>query len=98
MKYEENARKIEKIIAKAWMDEGFKQRLLSDPAASLKEEGVEIPPGVEVRIVEDTDSVQHLVLPMKPSSKELSDEQLVAVAGGYCPGYCGTTEGPRTKG
>jgi hypothetical protein len=44
MKYEENARKIEKIIAAAWIDEGFKQRLLSDPAASLKEQGVEIPP------------------------------------------------------
>jgi hypothetical protein len=94
MKYEENARKIEKIIATAWIDEGFKQRLLSDPAASLKEEGVEIPPGVEVRIVEDTETVQHLVLPMKPSSKELSDEQLVGVAGGYCGGY----EPPHTKG
>jgi hypothetical protein len=94
MKYEENARKIEKIIAKAWMDEGFKQRLLSDPAASLKEEGVEIPRGVEVRIVEDTDTVQHLVLPMKPSSKELSDEQLVGVVGAYSNNY----EPPHTKG
>jgi hypothetical protein len=75
------------------MDEGFKRRLLSDPAASLKEKGVEIPLGVEVRIVEDTDTVQHLVLPIKPSSKELSDEQLVGVAGGYCGG-----EWPRTKG
>ena len=91
MKYEENKRKIEKIIATAWMDEGFKQRLLSDPAASLKEEGVEMPPGVEVRIVEDTETVQHLVLPMKPSSQELSDEELVGVAGGFC-------EEPRTKG
>lgn len=29
-----------KIVAKAWTDEAFKQRLLSDPAAVLKEEGV----------------------------------------------------------
>jgi hypothetical protein len=41
--------------------------------------------------VEDTDTVQHLVLPMKPSSQELSDEELVGVAGGFC-------EEPRTKG
>jgi hypothetical protein len=45
MKPEEHARKVTKIIAKAWMDEGFKARLLSDPMATLKEEGVEIPPG-----------------------------------------------------
>jgi hypothetical protein len=93
MKYEENARKIEKIIATAWIDEGFKQRLLSDPAANLKEQGVEIPPGVEVRIVEDTETVQHLVLPMKPSSQELSDQQLVGVAGGFCEERCATTKG-----
>ena len=82
MKPQEHARKVTKTIAKAWMDERFKARLLSDPAARLKEEGVEIPPGVEVRIAVDTDKVRHLVLPMKPSGEELSDEQLAEVAAG----------------
>ncbi len=59
MKDEEQVRNIHKVIAKAWTDDGFKVRLLSDPATLLKEEGVEIPPGVEVRIVEDTVNVQH---------------------------------------
>jgi hypothetical protein len=81
MNMQEQARKVEKIIAKAWMDEGFKQRLLSDPTATLKEQGVELAPGVEVRIVEDTVNVQHLVLPAKPIG-ELSEEVLSQVAGG----------------
>jgi hypothetical protein len=82
MKPEEHARKVAKIIAKAWTDERFKARLLTDPSTTLKEEGVEIPPGVEVRIVEDTAYVHHFLLPGKPSSKELSDEQLTDVAAG----------------
>jgi hypothetical protein len=82
MHQEEHAKKTQKIIAKAWMDEGFKQRLLSDPSTVLKEEGVEIPPGVEVRIVEDTANVHHLLLPMKPSRMELPDDQLAGVAAG----------------
>ena len=82
MEHEEQGRKIEKIIAKAWMDEGFKQRLLSDPVTSLKEEGVEIPPGVEVRVMADTDNLRHLVLPLKPSSKELLDKELARIVAG----------------
>jgi hypothetical protein len=87
MKPEEHARKVTKIIAKAWMDEGFKARLLSDPMATLKEEGVEIPPGVEVRIAVDTDNVRHLLLPMKPAGEELSDAQLADVAAGTAIEY-----------
>lgn len=63
------------------MDEGFKQRLLADPAAVLKEEGVETPPGIEVRVVANTEKVFHFVLPAKPS-RELSDESLDSVSGG----------------
>jgi hypothetical protein len=47
MNSEEQVRKISKIIAKAWMDEEFKKKLLADPMASLKEEGAEISPGVK---------------------------------------------------
>lgn len=82
MNNKEQAKKIEKTIAKAWMDEGFKHKLLSDPVTTLKQEGVEIAPGVAVRVMENTDSVQHLVLPMKPSDKELSQELLADVAAG----------------
>lgn len=79
----EQEKKIQQIIAKAWTDEGFKQRLLSDAGAVFKEEGLEIPEGVEVRMVANTDKVIHFVLPVKPVDDELSNEQLTAIAGGY---------------
>lgn len=91
MTHDEGEKKIAKIIAKAWADEGFKNRLLSDQAKVFEEEGLEIAPGVEVRIVEDTDKVRHLLLPMKPVGMELSDEQLLQVSGGGGTTKCGGT-------
>lgn len=70
------------IIAKTWTDADFKKRLLSDPAAVLKEYGLTVPPDVKVRVVEDTDTLVHFSLPPKPTDKELSEEDLAAVAAG----------------
>jgi hypothetical protein len=74
------------VVAKAWQDEAFKQRLLSDPQSVLQEHGVQVPAGQQVRVVENTDQVVHLVLPQRP--RELSAEQLDAVAGGILPAPC----------
>ncbi len=83
MKQEEYSDKIGQIIAKSWADDGFKQRLLKDPAAVLKEEGVHIPQGLDLRVVENTDSVFYLVLPKPPiCSDELSDEEMGKAAAG----------------
>jgi hypothetical protein len=77
------------LVAKAWSDDALKQRLLDDPAAVLEEHGIEVPPGVELRVVEDTDQVCHLVLPASPSG-DLVDEELTLSTGFYCySGVCG---------
>ncbi len=75
------AKQYGQVVAKAWADDDFKQRLLADPAATLQAEGITVPQGVELRAVENTDKVMYLMLPPKPSA-ELSDEQLDLVAGG----------------
>ena len=76
-----------KIIAKAWRDPAFKAELIANPAAALKAEGIDVPAGMTVTVVENTDKLFHLVLPPVPSD-ELSDEALDAVAGGGKAGYC----------
>jgi Nitrile hydratase, alpha chain len=82
MTREEQERKFEKVIATALVDKAFKQKLMVDPVSVLRAEGVEIRPGVEIRVVEDTENVHHLLLPVKPSGKELTDDQLKQIAGG----------------
>ena len=70
-----------RIIAKAWRDPAFKAELVANPAAALKSEGIDVPDGMAVTVVENTDKQFHLVLPPVPSD-ELSEEALDAVAGG----------------
>ena len=77
---QEQAKRYGQVVAKAWRDEAFKQRLHADPAGVLREHGIALPAGRQVRVVENTDQVTHVVLPAKPTG--LSDEQLDQVAGG----------------
>ena len=68
------------VIAQAWSDSSYKERLLADPAAVTAERGLTPPTGKQIRIVEDTADTVHVVPPARPS--ELTDEQLDQAAGG----------------
>ena len=87
------AKQYQEIVAKAWQDEAFKQGLLANPQAVLQEHGIAVPDGVTVRVVEDTAEIEntaesvYLVLPPRPASGELSDDELEQVAGGAALNY-----------
>jgi hypothetical protein len=81
--------KWSQLVAKVWDDPALKKRLLADPATVLKENGLEMAPGLQVKMVENTPSVVHLILPAKPTSEELSEEELSSVAAGHCHGCRG---------
>jgi len=90
MNQETQSKKMHQVIAKCWSDESFKQKLQADPVATLKAEGVTVPEGVAVKVLENTDKVFHLVIPAKPT--DLSDDDLDNVAGGAtfsCDFSCG---------
>ncbi|MFB2982831.1 NHLP leader peptide family RiPP precursor [Microseira sp. BLCC-F43] len=83
----------ERIIAKSWQDDAFKQEILNNPKAVLSREiGQPLPEDVEIRVVEETPNIVYLVLPMKPitpeDDAEISEAELDAVAGGIaCPWF-----------
>ena len=68
---EEQGKKYAKLIAKVWNDESFKERLLSDSRTVLEAEGITVPPGVEVKVVEQTDSQIYMIIPIKPASAQM---------------------------
>lgn len=51
------------IVEKSFRDSDFKKRLMADPKKVLLEEGVKIPDGITVKVVESTPSETWLVLP-----------------------------------
>ena len=71
-----------KIIDKALRDPKFKAKLISDPHAALSEAGVTIPSGTKVKVVENTATLHHIVLPVAPS-REISEESLEKISGGH---------------
>jgi len=72
------------LAVKAASDEGLKKRLKANPAAVLKENGLDVPDGLEIRVVENTPTEYCLTLPARPDREppELSDEDLSRVVGG----------------
>ena len=69
------------IIQKAQTDEAFRASFLKDPVAILNQYGVTVPPGIQIKVLEDTGDTFHIVIPKRQG--ELSDEQLDGIAGGF---------------
>jgi nitrile hydratase subunit alpha len=51
-----------RLVARAWVDPAFKQRLLADPKAACAEMGVDASGLVEFVVLEDTEKVHNLVV------------------------------------
>ena len=68
-------------------DPEFRAKLHAAPAATLAGQGVNIAPGVELRVVEDTADVCHFALPPDPNVL-LADRSLDAVSGGIGNAGC----------
>jgi nitrile hydratase len=65
-----------KVIAKAWSDSAFKQRLMEDPITVLAENKIYPPsPGAQCKILENTNKILYLILPDGPEG-ELDEEFL----------------------
>ena len=51
------------VVDKYYGDPDFKARMDANPTAMLKAEGIEIPDGAEVKLLFNTESLLHIVLP-----------------------------------
>jgi hypothetical protein len=92
------------LVARAWGDDVFRGRLLAEPALVLREEGIAVPAGVAVRVVENgvaaaPEEGPCFWLPPSPADEDLIEDSLAPreptmghPCSGHCSGYC-----PRTK-
>ena len=74
---------LAKLFAACWKDEALKARFMADPKAVLKEHGLDVPDGIDVKVVENADDCVHITLPAPPAGHlNLSDDELSNAAGG----------------
>lgn len=78
---------LEQVNVQAATDNEFRAKLLKDPRSAIKEKlGFELPTTFTIKFVEKPENLDAMVvLPdYVPDAEALSEEQLEAVAGGWC--------------
>jgi hypothetical protein len=58
------------VIARAWRDPDFLARLVTDPGEVLATAGLQVPPGVRIRVFQDAPAVRHVALTSLTSEPE----------------------------
>lgn len=76
--------KLSEYLAERATDPVFRRALIEDPRRVLAREfGIQVPPNIQVRVIEEDADTYHLVLPYTPrAGAELDDAELERVAGG----------------
>ena len=83
----EQKNQLATLFAACWKDEALKARLMADPKAVLAEHGMDVPDGMDVKVVENADNCVHITMPAAPTGHlTLSDEELSNAAGGVSVG------------
>jgi hypothetical protein len=74
-----------KVVARAWADEDFRERLRTDPHGAVAEEtGIRVPESIEIEVLEESPEKGYLVIPLNRVA--ISEDELDAVSGGVCAG------------
>jgi len=77
----EQEKRWARIVARTWDDEEFRQRLLANPRAVLREAGFDLPDDVEVEVVdrvpaEQSEGVTCVQLPGLPEADDIFEHDL----------------------
>jgi hypothetical protein len=84
------AQYTEQLLSRAERDPEFRKRLSEDPNSAIQDElGVELPPGLQLTVVQEGPNEAILVLPAVAEPGQLRDEELVGAAGGTGSSWCG---------
>ena len=66
------------VVARATKDGAFRKKLIASPADVLAQEGLELPTGVTVRVLEDTSAVKYIAL---SRNFDVTDVNVILVKG-----------------
>jgi len=67
------AKRSAALLLDLWTNAEFKANFLSNPGGALKNAGYDLPADIQIKVVEDTPDVFHIVIPNKPSNIKVED-------------------------
>jgi hypothetical protein len=86
-----------KIIAHAWKNQNFKNKLLKDPQSAFREFGFNLPQNYKIQVIEEKENQYTLILPQCPTEcQSFSENQLLQFVGGMTGNACPTFMCPAT--
>ena len=62
-------------------DPDYRGQVETDPVAAFREQGMELPSNIAVRVLANTDDTRYVIMPPDPNM-DFGDEMLAGVAGG----------------
>ena len=66
------------VIVNAWKDEAYRQKLIDDPAGTVKEAGLALAADCQVTVLESTSTVSHISIPRFEDMAAGDKEQFMA--------------------
>ncbi len=87
MNDDQSARSAADLYARALTDADFKAQLMADAPSVLRAEGVDVPEGMNITVLENSASTFYIVL---PDPESVSDEVLAAASGGSSASTAGS--------
>jgi len=69
---------MSKLIMELFANPELKQRIMREPVNVLKEMDIDAPEDTEIKVVEDTKTVKHIILPYLEPDEKLTPEELEA--------------------
>ena len=69
------------LVQRYHADPDYRRQVEADPMAAFREQGMELPSDIAVRVLANTDDTHYMIMPPDPNMG-MSDELLNSVAGG----------------
>lgn len=78
----------DELIKRCWEDDDFKNKLLADSKTVVEGlMGDKLPPGFSITVHEESQNQIHIVIPVRPDFRKLSDDDLEKVTAGFVSDY-----------
>ncbi|MEN6349701.1 MAG: NHLP leader peptide family RiPP precursor [Syntrophomonas sp.] len=78
----------DELIKRCWEDDDFKNKLMADSKAVVESlMGDKLPPGFSITVHEESQNQIHIVIPVKPDFRKLSDDDLEKITAGFVSDY-----------